>query len=104
MAVNEHDYIMNNPGFQRLVRERSRFAWTLAIIMLVIYYGFILLVAFGKGFMAIKIGSGVTSIGLVIALLVILAAFVLVGIYTVRANSRYDELTAQLKRDLTERS
>jgi uncharacterized membrane protein (DUF485 family) len=36
------------------VRERSSFGWTLTIIMLVIYYGFILLVAFGKGFMATR--------------------------------------------------
>ena len=50
MAVNEIDGITNNPRFQELVRERSSFAWTLSIVMLVIYYGFILLVAFGKGF------------------------------------------------------
>ena len=64
MAVNEIDGITNNPRFQELVRERSSFAWTLTIVMLVIYYGFILLVAFGKGFLATKIGDGVTSVGI----------------------------------------
>src|SRR5919107_6119592 len=101
MAVNETDGIMNNPRFQELVRERTSFAWTLSIVMLVIYYGFILLVAFGKGFLATKIGGGVTSIGIVIALLVIISAFVLTGIYTFRANSRFDELTENLTRELT---
>jgi uncharacterized membrane protein (DUF485 family) len=66
-----------------------------------IYYGFILLVAFGKGFLATKIGGGVTSLGVVIALLVIISAFVLTGIYTFRANSRFDELTENLTRELT---
>ncbi|HKG76856.1 MAG TPA: DUF485 domain-containing protein [Beijerinckiaceae bacterium] len=100
MAANPNDNIINNPTFKELVRERSSFAWTLSIIMLVIYYGFILLVAFGKGFLATKIG-GVTSVGIVIALLVIISAFVLTGIYTFRANSRFDELTENLTRELT---
>ena len=100
MAVNDDDSILNNANFQTLVRERSGFGWTLTIIMLVIYFGFILLVAFGKGFMATKIGSGVTSVGMVIGLLVILSAVVLTGIYTFRATSRYDELTEKLRRDL----
>ena len=101
MAVNQTDGIINNPRFQELVRERSSFAWTLSIVMLVIYYGFILLVAFGKGFLATKIGGGVTSVGIVIGLIVIVSAFVLTGIYTARANSRFDELTENLTRELT---
>ena len=100
MAANPTDGIVNNPRFQELVRERSSFAWTLSIVMLVIYYGFILLVAFGKGFLATKIGSGVTSVGMVIAMLVILSAVVLTGIYTFRANSRYDDLAEQLRKDM----
>ena len=101
MAVSqEEDRVMKNVHFQELVRTRSSFAWTLAIIMLVIYYGFILLVAFGKGFLATKVGGGVTSVGMIIALLVILSAFILTGIYTFRANSRFDELTAKLRKDM----
>src|SRR3954447_13073581 len=55
--TNEETSVLSNPNFQALVRERSGFGWTLTIIMLVIYFGFILLVAFGKGFMATKIGG-----------------------------------------------
>src|SRR5215218_538757 len=93
MAENEEDTVLSNANFQALVRERSGFGWTLSIIMLVIYFGFILLVAFGKGFMGTKIGSGVTSAGILIGLLVILSAVILTGIYTQRANGRYDDLT-----------
>ncbi len=98
--TNEETSVLSNPNFQALVRERSGFGWTLTIIMLVIYFGFILLVAFGKGFMAIKIGGGVTSIGMIIGLGVIASAVVLTGIYTQRANGRYDDLTEKLRRDL----
>jgi uncharacterized membrane protein (DUF485 family) len=98
--TNEETSVLSNPNFQALVRERSGFGWTLTIIMLVIYFGFILLVAFGKGFLATKIGGGVTSIGMIIGLGVIVSAVVLTGIYTQRANSRYDDLTEKLRRDL----
>jgi uncharacterized membrane protein (DUF485 family) len=83
-----------------LVRQRAKFAWTLSILMLVIYFGFILLVAFAKPLLATKIGGGVTSLGIVIGLGVILSAFVLTGIYVQRANSRFDELTRNLNREL----
>ena len=100
MAENDRSPIYENASFKALVRERTSFGWILTIIMLVIYYGFILLVAFGKGFLATKIGGGVTTVGMVIALLVILSAVVLTGIYTFRANSRYDDLAEQLRKDL----
>ena len=87
--TNEETSVLSNPNFQALVRERSGFGWTLTIIMLVIYYGFILLVAFGKGFMATKIGGGVTSIGMLIGLGVILSAVVLTGIYTLQLPTSF---------------
>ena len=93
--------ILNNPKFQELVRRRSGFAWILSAAMLAIYCGFILLVAFAKPLMAAKIGSGVTSLGIVLGLGVIIAAFVLTGIYVARANSQFDALTRDLNREIT---
>ena len=49
-----------------------------------------------------KIGGGVTSLGILLGLAVIVAAFVLTGIYVYRANSRFDEITRSLQRDLTQ--
>ena len=68
--------------------------------MLVIYYGFILLVAFGKGFLATRIGSGVMTVGIPLALGVILMAFVLTAIYVQRANGEFDKLTDELTREM----
>ena len=96
MAVNEHDYIMNNPGFQKLVRERSRFAWTLAIIMLVIYYGFILLVAFDKPLLGRLISPGL-SLGVLLGALVIVLSWILTWIYVRWANTHYDKALHELQ-------
>ena len=99
MATRDYDRVLQSPRFQELVRQRTRFAWTLSIVMLVIYFGFILLVAFAKPLLAMKIGGGVTSLGILLGLGVIIAAFVLTGIYVYRANSEFDELTRNLTRE-----
>ncbi|ANY84489.1 hypothetical protein BB934_40570 (plasmid) [Microvirga ossetica] len=99
MASRDYDRVIQSPRFQELVRQRTRFAWTLTIVMLVIYFGFILLVAFAKPLLAMKVGDGVTSLGILLGLGVIIAAFVLTGIYVYRANSEFDELTRNLTRE-----
>ena len=100
MAGPSYATMIRNPRFQELVRRRSSFAWTLAIVMLVIYYGFILLVAFGKGFLATRIGSGVMTVGIPLALGVIVMAFVLTAVYVQRANGEFDKLTDELTREV----
>ncbi len=57
--------IQNNPRFQDLVKRRSRFAWTMSIIVLVVYYTYILVIAFKPEVFATPISSGsVISIGI----------------------------------------
>ncbi len=101
MAIAEYEKILQNPQFQELVRVRSGFAWTLAGVMLVIYLSFILAVAFAHNLMATKLGHGVTSLGILLGLLVILSAFLLTGIYVWRANTQFDDLTRDLRKELT---
>jgi len=78
-----------------LVAERSKLGTTLSIIMIVIYFGFILMVAFAPGFLGASLTGGVTTIGIVIGL-VIISAFALVGFYVNRANGSYDTLTQKI--------
>ncbi|MFC4933183.1 DUF485 domain-containing protein [Massilia sp. GCM10023247] len=86
-----------DPNYQKLVRTRSRYGWTLTWAMMAVYYGFILLVAFNKEFMGRRIGEGVMSWGMPIGLAVILFTVVITGIYVRRANSEFDELTAAIR-------
>jgi uncharacterized membrane protein (DUF485 family) len=101
MVSAEQERILGSPKFQELVRSRSGFAWTLAAIMLAIYLGFIFLVAFAHDLMAMKVGGGVTSLGIVLGLVVIVSAFLLTGIYVKRANSRFDALTNDLRKEIS---
>lgn len=90
------DKITRNPKYQELVESRKKLGWTLSFIMLAIYLGFILLVAYDKPLLAMPIGAGVMSLGVPIGLFVIVSAFVLTGIYVAKANAKYDTLTRQI--------
>jgi uncharacterized membrane protein (DUF485 family) len=96
MNVSRHSKIEQDPNYQELIRRRSSLGWTLALIMLVIYFGFILLVAYAPKFLGTPLGTGVTTVGLPIGLLVIVAAFLLTGIYVFKANSKYDPLIRKI--------
>lgn len=92
------DRIKNDPDFIQLTRERSSFAWTLTIIMLVIYFGFVLTIAFDPKLLGTPLSAGsVTTIGIPVGVGVIISAFILTGIYVRRANTEFDELTARIK-------
>ena len=88
--------IVNDPKYQELKAKRSSFGWWLALAMMIVYYGFIMLVAFNKPFLATRLGEGVTTIGMPIGLGVIVFTIVITAIYVRRANSEYDTLTEQI--------
>lgn len=90
--------VARTPEFQQLVSERTRFSWILTGLMLVVYFGFIGLIAFDKSVMAIKVGGATASLGLFLGVFVILFAFLLTGIYVARANTRFDALSEALRR------
>jgi len=102
--MNDHGYqtIASNPKFKELVQSRTSFAWTLTFLMLAAYTSFILLVAFAPGFLATPLYEGsIATVGIPIGIGVIVFAFILTGIYVARANGHYDDMTAELVKDLT---
>ena len=96
---SEAERIGRSAAFRSLVGERSRFTWALTVVTLVIYFGFILMVAFGREFLARPIGGGATTIGIPVGIGVIVAGVVLTGIYVHRANGRFDEVTRRIREE-----
>jgi uncharacterized membrane protein (DUF485 family) len=96
MVGNELSRIRQEPIFRELVDKRTRFAWQLSAAMLVIYFGFIAIIAFAPKVLGIPIGGGVMTVGIPVGLFVIVSAFVLTGIYVARANSTFDPMTRQI--------
>jgi uncharacterized membrane protein (DUF485 family) len=97
MSPDLYDKVKRDPRFQDLVSKRTRFAWTLSAAMLVIYFGFIFIIAFAPKILGIPlVAGGVTTVGIPVGLFVILSAFVLTGLYVHRANSEFDAITRQI--------
>ena len=82
--------LAEDPRYQGLVRRRVRIEAALTCLMLVAYFGFILLVAFNKALLARPVAGGATSLGIPIGLGIILLAIALTGAYVLIANRWFD--------------
>jgi len=72
-----------------LARRRWRVALGLTTLMVLVYFGFVLLVAWDKPFMGRLLTPGL-SVGILLGALVIVAAWVLTWVYVRWANRVYD--------------
>ncbi len=90
--------IAEHPKYQELKRKRTAFGLWLTLAMLVVYYGFILLVAFNKPLLATRLGEGVMTLGMPLGLGVIVFTILITGIYVNRANNEFDRLQAEINK------
>jgi uncharacterized membrane protein (DUF485 family) len=81
---------------EALAARRLRVALWLTGAMLIIYFGFILLVAFAKGFLGRSIADGL-SVGILLGVLVILATWIVTWIYVRWANRHYEPALRRLR-------
>lgn len=88
--------VLQHPQFQLLTQKKRRLSWTLSLLMLALYFGFITLVAIEPNFLHQSLSGGVITIGIPIGISVILVAFILSGIYVWRANGEFDRLTHEV--------
>lgn len=89
-----------HPKYAQLKQRRNRLGVVLTVLMLVVYYGYIALIAFDKPFLAKPVGTGVMSVGVPVGMAVIIFTVVITGIYVRRANSEYDQLTQDILKDV----
>ncbi|MDD2545788.1 MAG: DUF485 domain-containing protein [Burkholderiaceae bacterium] len=91
--------IQSHPKYLELRRKRNSFGWLLTLMMMVVYYGYIALIAFNKPFLAQPLGAGVTTLGIPLGFGVIVFTVLITGIYVRRANGEYDRLTREILKD-----
>jgi uncharacterized membrane protein (DUF485 family) len=82
----------------RLAAARWRIAIALTLAMMLVYFSFILLVAFDKALLARTIVPGL-SVGILLGACVIATAWILIAIYVWWANRHYDEAIAALRNE-----
>jgi uncharacterized membrane protein (DUF485 family) len=82
-----------------LSAARWRVALSLTAAMMVLYFGFILLVAYNKALLGRQVAPGL-SVGILLGALVIVASWVLIWVYTRWANSHYDREVSRLRAEV----
>ena len=85
--------------YQRLRARKNAVSLTLTAITLVVYFGFLLLIAFGRDILSMKVIGDVT-LGIPLGLGVIAASWLLTGMYVLWANSSHDVQVGLLKNQL----
>jgi uncharacterized membrane protein (DUF485 family) len=88
---------MTHSDLRRLDNARRRVAGALTIAMMVIYFGFILLIAYAKPLLATLVVPGL-SLGILLGALVIVAAWALIWIYVRWANTHYDAAVSGMRK------
>lgn len=88
--------MLDSPDLRRLVRRK----WTVSIVLTLglfaVYYGFILLIAVDKSFLARRIGEH-TTLGIPLGAAVIVLSWVLTALYVLWANRSHDREVARLR-------
>ena len=88
-------HLLNDPEFKDLAARKNRISLILTAVTLVVYYGFILLIAFNRDLFASKVAGNVTF-GILLGIGVILTCWILTGVYVRWANQKYDVMVARL--------
>jgi len=89
-----------NPKFQQLVTRRGRYAWTLAAIVLTMFYGFVMVVAFKPASLGQPIAEGsMVTTGVFVELFMFIFFWALTALYVRRANTEFDALTEEIVMD-----
>jgi cation/acetate symporter len=89
-----------NPKFQELVARRGRFAWTLAFIVLIMFYGFVMVVAFNPTALGQPVSEGsMLTVGVAVELFMFIFFWSLTAVYVKRANTEFDALTQEIVKE-----
>jgi uncharacterized membrane protein (DUF485 family) len=91
--------IITDPRFRNLASARAKLRWSLSIVTLIMFFGFIMLISTAKSALGVAVAGSSIPLGLLLAMSMIVAVVILTGFYVYRSNSRFDELARVLNRE-----
>jgi len=100
MSSAMYERMRANPKFQQLVTRRGRFAWTLAFVVLIMFYGFVMVVAFNPSALGKPVSEGsMLTVGVAVECFMFIFFWVLTALYVRRANTEFDGLTQEIVKE-----
>jgi uncharacterized membrane protein (DUF485 family) len=91
--------ILSNPSFKELASARAKLRWTLSLITLALFFGFIAVISTARGALGANVANSAIPLGLMVAFTMIVLVVLLTGFYVQRSNARFDRLAQILTRE-----
>jgi len=93
-----------NPKYHELVRKRSSYSIVMSILMVIAYYGYILLIAFNKEWLGTPVAPGmVMTIGIPLGIGVIVFTIAITNVYVRKANTDFDDMSAEVIKEASKK-
>ena len=89
--------LLESEEFHALAARKNRISLILTLAAMLVYFGFIFLIAFRRDLVGARLTENMTW-GIPLGIGVIVVSWLLTGIYVVWANRTYDVLVAELRR------
>ena len=95
-----YEHIKRDPRYTELVQRRGRFAATLALLVIVVFFSFVLLVAFAPQVIAIRLVEGShLTVGIALGFAQFVFFCALTWVYVRRANGEFDSITEEVLKE-----
>jgi uncharacterized membrane protein (DUF485 family) len=99
LARDRTHEIITDPRFRNLASARAKLRWSLSIVTLIMFFGFIALISTAQGALGATVAGSPMPLGLLRALFMIVLVVFLTGLYVRLCNSRFDERARALNRE-----
>lgn len=98
MTSELYQSIRSNPKYQDLIRRRGQVAWSLALITMCLFFGFILVAALNPAVLATPV-IGISTLAVVVGALMPVYLWIVTSIYIRITSQDYDKITEQIARE-----
>lgn len=99
MDKTKTNEILQSPAFKKLVKNRWNISLTFTFLMLFVYIGFLMVVAYQKETLKMPIGESL-NLAIIVGIGIIIFSWLITGVYVYWANNYYDADVKEIKKDL----
>ncbi|MES2873754.1 MAG: DUF485 domain-containing protein [Bacteroidota bacterium] len=99
MNKTKTNEILQSPAFRKLVKNRWNISLSFTFLMLFVYLGFLLVVAYQKDTLKMPVGESL-NLAIIVGIGIIIFSWLITGVYVYWANNYYDAAVKEIKKDL----
>ncbi len=99
MSTTKTNEILQSAAFKKLVKNRWSISLSFTFLMLFVYIGFLLVVAYQKDTLKTPVGDSL-NLAIIVGMGIILFSWLITGVYVYWANNYYDAAVKEIKKDL----